>query len=142
YYLAQRKYAKFRPLRFVATGAAFATVGLLVAPVLPTTRAWVRPEPPPAPRADLSELSRVEQLRALRDQRSYDQLTALLGELTKTDEVQSADAKNRDELAKEMKALCSHRDTGVRVAAMAAYSRWGGADAVEVCLNALRPDRS
>jgi HEAT repeat protein len=61
----------------------------------------------------------------------------LLDELTRTDETNSEDARNRSALARDLKGLTAHRDTGVRVKALEAYTRWGGDDARAVCLKFL-----
>jgi hypothetical protein len=139
YYLGLWKYAKLRPLRFVATGAIIAAIAYYVPDIQPTTRAWVSsgPSSPHASAPRHSSLTKLEQLRDYRDRKAYDKLIDLLHTLTKTDEILSEDARNREELAAEMKSLCSHADTGVKVAAMAGYARWGGDDARQICLDAL-----
>jgi hypothetical protein len=138
YYLGQWKYAKLRPLRFVATGAIIAAVAWFVPDIQPTTHAWVSSGSSTSrSEARHSYFTKLDQLRDYRDRKAYDKLIDLLRTLTKTDEILSEDARNREELAAEMKSLCSHADTGVKVAAMAAYARWGGADARQICLDAL-----
>lgn len=139
YYLLQRKYAQFRPLRFVVTGAALVGLALLTPTVAPQTRAWVgvgRAVPPAEP--EWEQLSKLQQLRKLREVKAYDKLIDLLGVLTATDAQQSVDARDRQDLATEIKRLCSHSDVGVKVAAMAAYTRWGGEDARDLCLAAIQ----
>ena len=144
YYLGQWKYAKYRPLRFVVTGAAVAAFALLAPQLTPLTRAWAGSVPPPAPplQRNIADLSKVEQLRVYRERKAYDKLNAVLGLLTKTDTLLSEDAKDRTALATEIKNLCSHNDTAVKVAAMVAYARWGGDDARDVCLAALGAGRT
>ncbi|QJW94751.1 hypothetical protein [Frigoriglobus tundricola] len=55
-----------------------------------------------------------------------------------TDPLLSEDAKDRAELAAELKSLCQHVDVGVKVRAMAAYARWDPDGARGVCLAAVR----
>ncbi len=139
YYLGQSKYAKWRPLRFVATGAVLVGAGLLLPLVSSTTREFVgvKDSPAPAKEANPGGSTKLDQLRSLRERKAYDQLIELLRSLAQTDQVLSADAKYRDGLAAEMKSLTNHPDTGVKVAALEAYARWGGVDAREVCIAAL-----
>jgi hypothetical protein len=82
-------------------------------------------------------MSKLEKVREYKKQRAYDKLIDLMRDLSKTDAEKSVDAKDRPELAEELKALCQHQDTGVKVAAMAAYARWGGDDARDICLKAI-----
>src|SRR5262249_23214133 len=49
----------------------------------------------------------------------------------------SEDARDRAELARELKALCAHPDSGVRVKALEAYARWGADDGRALCLKFL-----
>ncbi len=142
YYLAQYKYAKWRPLRFVATGAVLAALAGATPNLAPHTLALVRRSDAPVVPPDPATLSKLEQLRAFREQRSYDALSRLLEELAKTDRQMSADAKDRAELAGELRNLCGHPDTGVRVRAMAAYAQWEPAGARAVCLAAVRSPSS
>jgi hypothetical protein len=140
YYLAQYKYAKFRPLRFVLTGLVL--VGLAgAAPALHGhARALVgraSDPPPPAPPDPATQSKRV-QLRHYRERQAYDPLMNLLDVLAKTDPLLSEDAKDRAELAAELKALCGHPDMGVKVKAMSAYARWDPDGARAVCLAAVR----
>jgi hypothetical protein len=139
YYLMEWKYAKLRPLRFVITGAIIAGFASLVPSIHSTTRAWVSngSSAPTGAGPNPADFTKLEQLRDYRDRKSYDKLIDLLRVLRKTDAILSEDAKNRAELAAEMKALCTHSDTGVKIEAMAAYARWGGDDAREICLKAL-----
>lgn len=138
FYLVQYKYAKFRPLRFVATGAALVAAAVVVPKLSPHTQALVHRADPPVVQPDPATMSKLEQLRAYRDQRSYDALSKQLELLAKTDPLLSADAKDRTELSAELRALCDHPDTGVKVRAMAAYARWDPAGARQVCLDAVR----
>src|SRR5207249_1478285 len=73
-----------------------------------------------------------------RDRKAYDPLMGVLDVLSKSDPLLSADAKDRAELAAELKGLCQHVDVGVRTRAMSAYVRWEPAGAREVCLAAVR----
>lgn len=144
YYLSQRKYAKFRPLRFVATGVLIAATAVVAQRVAWRTRAWVG-TPPQAAQArppDATGQSKLDQLRSYRERKAYDKLIGLLRELNTTDAVISVDAGDRAELATEIRVLCGHPDNGVKVAAMAAYVRWGGEDARDICLAALDPSRT
>jgi hypothetical protein len=140
YYLTQYKYAKLRPLRFVVTGAVIAVVCLLVSPLLPRMHAiFHRSAPTPVVvQPDPTTLSKLEQLRMYRDQRSYDSLIKLLELLTQTDPLLSEDAKDRVALSAELKALCQHQLTEVRVQAMDAYARWDRPSARLVCLAAVK----
>ena len=142
WYLVQRKYGKFRPLWFAATGLVL--VGLAAAGGLaqPRTRAWAgahEPAPPTTP-TDLAKKPKLEQIRAYREQRSYDPLVKVLDVLAKTDPTFSEDAKYRSELTAELRSLCGHQHSDVRMAALAAYARWGGDDARELCLSFVRSE--
>jgi hypothetical protein len=136
-YLVQYKYAKCRPLRFVATGAALVGLALATPALTAHTRALVGRDAAPTVQPDPATLSKLEQLRTYRDQRSYDALSKHLELLAKTDPQLSVDAKDRAALSAELKALCDHPDTGVKVQAMTAYATWDPAGAQEVCLAAL-----
>ena len=138
YYLAQYKYAKFRPLRFVATGTALVLLALATTSLTTHTHALVRRSDPPVVQQDPATMPKLGQLRTYRDQRSYDALSKVLDVLAKTDPLLSEDAKDRAELSAELKALCDHSDTGVKVRAMAAYARWDPTGARAVCLAAVR----
>jgi hypothetical protein len=139
YYLGQYKYAKYRPLRFVATGAALVLICLAVSPLVPRVHAILhRKGPAPEGPSEVAARSKLEQLRAYREQRSYDALIRLLDQLAKTDPLLSEDAKDRAALSEELRLLCGHALTDVRVQAMAAYARWNPEGAREVCLAAVR----
>ncbi len=142
YYLAQHKYARFRPLRFVLTGSVL--VGLagtaprlaeLARPLVTTNETKTTPP-------DLASQSKLAQLRALRDQRAYADLVRLIEVLAKSDPIRSADAGDRAELAAELEALCGHELTHVRIEAMTAFTKWdpapNAAAARAVCLAAVR----
>jgi hypothetical protein len=144
-YLAQYKYAKFRPLRFVLTGAALAGVGFAVpalAPHLEGTlgKADTGPAPvePPRPEAQ----SRLAQLKKHRESRSYDALLKLLEDLAKSDPYHTADRADGPAIAAELRQLCDHQLTDVKVRSMAAYSRWDPPAARIVCLAAVRSTSS
>lgn len=137
YYLAQYKYAKLRPLRFVLTGAVLVALAGATPALVPHTRALVNRDAGPKP-LDPAATSKLAQLRAARGQRAYDSLSRQLEVLAKTDPTLSADAKDRAELSAELKALCGHSDTGVKVRAMVAYATWDPAGARSVCLTALQ----
>ncbi len=137
FYLAQYKYARLRPLRFVVTGVTLLVICLITLPVLPHTRALAKRNDPPAP-PNPAAMSKLEQLRASLEQRSYDELIKLLELLAKTDPLLSEDAKDRAALSAELKALCQHQLTDVKVQAMAAYARWDPDNARAVCLAAVR----
>ncbi len=140
YYLGQWRYAKYRPLRFVVTGAALAGLALLTPYIIPVTRGWTGSGSTKSstPVIDPANMSKLEKVREYKNQKAYDKLIDLLRDLTKTDSLKSVDAKDGPELATELKALCFHQDTGVKVAAMAAYTRWGGGeDARDICLRAI-----
>jgi hypothetical protein len=136
FYLAQYKYAKFRPVRFVLTGAALVAVAGAVPALAPHTRKLVsrNDAPPPDPAAQ----SKLAQLRAARDGRSYEALARQLDVLAKTDPLLSADKDDRAALAAELRGLCEHPDTAVKVRAIAAYATWDPAGAKAVCLAAVR----
>lgn len=139
YYLGQYKYAKLRPLRFVATGAAILGLALLVPGIAPHTQAlFRRAEPVPEGATNPAAQSKLAQLRHYREHRSYDALCKVLEELAKTDPLHSKEKQDGAELAVELKGLCAHTDTEVRVRAMAAYARWDPAGARAVCLAAVR----
>jgi hypothetical protein len=139
-YLTNKKYGRFRPLRFVITGAVILVLGLLMPKIQDRTRAYAgvgvdKPIDAPIP---ISSRPKVEQLRHYRDQRQYTELLALLRSLARTDSTYSEDSKNRVELASALKELCSHPDDSVRSEALPAYTTWGGPDARELALNASR----
>ncbi|MDB5308855.1 MAG: hypothetical protein JWO38_3057 [Gemmataceae bacterium] len=141
WYLAQWKYAKYRPLRSVATGAVLMGIAATATYVLPHTRSWAGVNDDPATTTtppDITTQSKVAQLRHYRDKREYDALIELLRTLARTDPRYSDEAKNRVELAAELKALCGHTDAGVKVEGMAAFAAWGGDDARGLCLEASR----
>ncbi|HEV3436168.1 MAG TPA: hypothetical protein VG122_02345 [Gemmata sp.] len=141
YYLGQWRYAKYRPLRFVVTGAALAGLALLAPYIIPVTRGWIGSgsHKSSTPIIDPADMSKLEKVREYKKEKAYDKLIDLLRDLTKTDSLKSVDAKDGPELATELKALCFHQDTGVKVAAMAAYTRWGGGeDARDICLTAIQ----
>jgi hypothetical protein len=136
WYLVQRKYAKLRPLRFVATGLVLITLAAVGGLAQSRTRGWagVSVPNPPASTADLSSQTKLVQIRGYREQRSIDPLVKVLEVLAKTDPTFSEDAKYRAELTAELRTLCADQHTDVRVAALGAYARWGGDDARGVCL--------
>jgi len=141
FYLAQHKYAKFRPLRFVATGAVLA--GLAAA--APALHARARDligagDQATALPPDPSERSKLDQLRVYRERQAYGPLMQVLDLLAMTDPLLSADAKDRAELSAELKSLCQHVDVWVKVRAMAAYARWDPDGARGVCLAAVRSE--
>ncbi|MFO0797578.1 MAG: hypothetical protein U0804_08865 [Gemmataceae bacterium] len=143
-YLGQWKYARLRPLRFVATGAAVAAAAYFSGAVRPHTRNMVGADGgaiAAAPDVDVAARRKVDQLRYHRDNRNYPVLVKLLRELATTDAVYSAEAKDRNELRAETKALCDHPDAEVRVEALPAFARWGASDeARDRCLAAVRSD--
>jgi hypothetical protein len=137
-HLVEYKYAKLRPLRFFATGGLLAALALTVPSLAPHTQAVLkRNDAPRALPPDVSAMSKLDQLRTYREQRSYDALIQLLDLLAKTDPLLSEDAKDRAALSEELKLLCRHTLTDVRVQAMAAYARWDPSGAREVCLAAV-----
>jgi hypothetical protein len=140
YYLGQWKYAKCRPLRFVATGAVLAGLSMLASQIAPITQRWVGSgaRNAAAHATGPNEMSNLDKVREYKKQKEYDKLIDLLHDLANTDSLKSVDAKDAHELAIELKSLCSHQDTGVKVAAMGAYTRWGGDDAREICLAAIQ----
>jgi hypothetical protein len=139
WYLTRRRYARYRPLRFVVTGAVLivAAAGSLL--VQPQTRSWAAEvTPTPAPPANVADQPKVVQLRHYRQERAYDPLIELLRTLAKTDPAFSGDARYRPELVAELRTLCDHPQSDVKVEALAAYARWGGEDARGLCLAASR----
>lgn len=143
-YLAQYKYAKLRPLRFVVTGAALALVGLAVPVLAPHLHgAFAKSEgPPPAEPPRPEARTRLAQLKVYREARSYDALLKLLEDLAKSDPYHSADRDDGPAVAAELKGLCDHQLTDVKVRAMAAYARWNPPAARAVCLAAVRSSSS
>jgi hypothetical protein len=140
WYLTRRKYAKYRPLRFVASGAVLLLLAGAAGFALPHTRAWAGTldgSSAPAPAADIATQSKLAQLRYYRDQRAFDDLTDVLRTLSRTDPLYSEDAKNRAEISAELRKLCSHPDLKVKVEAMVAFALWGGIEARQVCLDAV-----
>ncbi|AMV30373.1 hypothetical protein VT84_38630 [Gemmata sp. SH-PL17] len=141
FYLTQHKYARLRPLRFVLTGAVLAGLSAAVPALANLTQPLLAKKTPPPPPEPVAE-SKLAQLRTFRDQRDYKSLIKLLEILTKTDPIRSADAKDRDELATELKSLCQHQFIDVRTGALAALFRWdadpNAAVTRELCLAALR----
>ena len=141
WYLANWKFARYRPLRFVITGAIILGCGLLIPKVQSQTRSWTgagenqNPIDVPPP---IATQPKLVQLRHYRDQRQYNELIALLRTLARTDSSYSEDSKNRVELAAALKELCNHADFGVRTEALPAYAKWGGPDAREMSLEASR----
>jgi hypothetical protein len=136
-YLIERKYAKLRPLRFVVTGLVLIALAAVGGLAQSRTRGWagVQEPGPPAPSpADLEKMPKLDQIRAYRKQRSIDPLVRVLEVLAKTDPAFSEDAKDRAELTAELRTLCSDQHADVRVAALAAYARWGGDEARGACL--------
>ncbi len=142
FYLGQWRYAKYRPARFALTGLAIVALALVSAQVNPFTREWVgRGVTPQAnPVIDPAEMSKLDKLREYKKQRAYDKLIDLLHDLAKTDSLKSVDAKDGPELATQLKALGRHQVPAVRVAAMAAFTRWGGEEAREICLKAIESE--
>jgi hypothetical protein len=138
YFLCQYKYAKYRPLRFAATGTAIVGLALLAPGLHASVRLLVHgTDPEPVVPSDPATMSKIDQLRYYRERRAYDLLMNLLEVLAKTDPLLSRDAKDRAELAAELKALCEHVDIGVKRRAMAAYARWDPDGARVVCLRAV-----
>jgi len=140
-YLGNWKYAKYRPLRFVLSGGVILGMALLAPRVQSQTRSWAGAGDNPQPieaAPPIASQSKLVQLRYYRDQRQYDSLLALLRTLARTDSMYSEAAKDRADLAADLKALCKHTDYGVKVEALAAYATWGGPDARELCLEASR----
>ena len=141
WYLTNWKYAKYRPLRFVLSGAAAIGLALLAPKLQSQTRGWAgvaEAQPPATAPPEIATRSKLAQLRHYRDQRQYDSLIGLLRTLARTDSMYSDAAKDRVELSAELKALCQHTDSGVRIETLAAYATWGGPDARELCLDASR----
>jgi hypothetical protein len=143
WYLSRRRYMKYRPARFVMTGALIVALAGASKWAAPATREWVdvynRPTGPTSP--DLASQSEVVQLRTYRDNRETDRLIELLRKLDRTDPTFSATASHRVELAAELKLLCDPATStyaGVRAAALPAYVRWGGDDARSVLLQAIQ----
>jgi hypothetical protein len=137
WYLVQRKYARLRPLRFVATGLVLIVLAAVGGLAQSRTRGWAgvyEPGPPAPSAAELEKRPKLDQIKAYRAQRSIDPLVRVLEDLAKTDPAFSEDAKYRAELTPELRALCSDQHSDVRVAALAAYARWGGDEARGVCL--------
>src|SRR5579883_284075 len=139
-YMTQYKYAKLRPLRFYATGVLFVVLAWQSQALAPHTQALLKPggDSPRTTPADPATMSKLEQLRYYRERQAYNSLTNLLELLAKTDPLLSEDAKDRTELATELRSLCQHTDTNVKVQAMAAYARWDPDNARAICLSAIR----
>jgi hypothetical protein len=140
-YLTNKKYGRYRPLRFVVSGLAILGIGLLLPRMQGQTRAWANVgsgQQPIEAQVPITNQPKVIQLKHYRDQRQYDALISLLRSLARTDSTYSEDSKNRVELSAALKELCSHSDDSVRAEALAAYTTWGGPDARELALNASR----
>jgi hypothetical protein len=136
-YLVERKYARLRPLRFVVSGLLLIALAAVGGLAQSRTRGWAgvqEPGPPVLSAADLEKQPKLDQIRAYRKQRSIDPLVKVLEVLAKTDPTFSEDAKDRSELTAELRSLCSDQHADVRVAALAAYARWGGDEARGACL--------
>jgi hypothetical protein len=146
FYLLRYKYAKWRPLRFYATGALL-TVPAVLALRDPTlalhARDLVRGDGTPAVAPpDPAAMSKLEQLRHYRERKDYDALAGVLDLLAKTDPLLPEDAKDRAALSAELKSLCHESLSGVKVRAMVAYARWNPEGARAVCLAAVRSPSS
>ena len=141
-FLALRKYAKYRPLRFVLTGALLIGAALGASYAQPHTRRWsgasetVKVPPPPV---DIATQSMLVKLRYYRDQRFYTALSEVLISLARTDPVRSVDATDRSQLSAEIKAIYNAKEMGVRVEALTAYASWAvnDDDARSLCMGAL-----
>ena len=131
-YLANKRYRRFRPLRFVLTGALLIVFALFGAPgILPQTRHFAGADESviPVPGQDTASLSEIERLRIYKDKRQIDLLIDLLQKLDKKDPEYSASAPQRVELAAELRILADPAltsDSSVRAAALPAYVRWSG----------------
>ena len=140
WFLGQKKYAKYRPARFVFTGALLLVAAGLSGFAVPVTRGWGlggASTPGAGPVDDLAGQPKYVRLQAYKKDARLPALLELLEELSKTDQLLSDDARYRAELANELKQLCRHEDSGVRVRALEAYARWGGDDARLLCLRFL-----
>lgn len=140
WFLGQWKYAKYRPARFVLTGAVLLTAAGLSGYAVPVTRGWgftSTRTPTAAPSDEIDTQPKHLRLQAYKKDARLPALLELLEELAKTDQLLSDDAKYRVELANELRQLCKHDDSGVRVRAIEAYSRWGGEDARDLALKFL-----
>lgn len=142
WFLTRRKYARYRPLRFVATGAILIIAAWAAGYARPHTRGLFTFESPSSTvtPADSTTDRRLVRLNAARDHRDYPTMLALLEDLDRTDPEHSGDAPDRSELSRLLRELCTDRDSAVRVKAMPAYVRWAvnPDDALKVCLDALR----
>lgn len=144
WYLTRRRYRHYRPLRFVLTGAVLVALAGLAPYALSRTRdfagAYERTGEPLPP--DITTRPEVEQLREYREKRQIDKLVNLLHKLDRTDPDFSESAKNRGEIATELRVMCDPAktsDTTVRAAALPAYARWSkGDDARAVVLTAVQ----
>jgi hypothetical protein len=143
-YLAQFKYAKLRPLRFVVTGALLAALGFAVPALAPHLHGtFAKPEVPAAVEPPRPEArSRLAQLKLYREARSYDALLKLLEALAKADPFHAADRDDGPAIAAELRLLCDHQLTDVKVRAMAAFARWDPREARVICLAAVRSPSS
>jgi hypothetical protein len=144
-FLANWKYARYRPLRLVLSGTVFIGLTLIAPLVQARLRSWAgagEPQPAIAAQPEIASQSKLAQLRHYRDQRRYDDLLTLLRTLARTDSIYSDEAKNRIDLAADLRTLTRHIDSGVRIEALAAYAAWGGPDARELCLEASRSANS
>lgn len=143
WYLVQKRYRRYRPLRFVATGALLVLFGWLAPRVLTQTRQLSGADEPlvPPQEQDASSLSKVEQVRLYRDKRQFDRLIALLRNLDRTEPLFAASPGERVELAAELQKLADPAvtsDPGIRAAAIPAYVRWSGNDARGLLLAAIQ----
>lgn len=144
WYLTRQRYRRYRPLRFVLTGAFLIALAGLTPFIQPKTQELAnafRPSREPV-EPDIESKSDVAQLREYSDKRQFDRLMALLRKLDKTDPTFSASAGSRIEIAAELRKLCNKDltpDTTIRAAALPAFVRWSsGDDARDVLLVAVQ----
>lgn len=143
WYLLQKRYRRYRPLRFVLTGFLLVLFGWLAPNVLSETRRLSGADQPLVPvlEPDVEALPKVEQLRYYRDKRQSTRLIELLQNLDRTEPLFASSPAERVELAAELRQLADPAITGdpsIRAAAIPAYVRWSGDDARSLLLAAMQ----
>lgn len=143
WYLIQKRYRRYRPLRFVGTGALLVIFAWLAPQVMSETRKFSGASEPVivTQEQDANDLPKIDQIRLYRDKRQFDRLIQVLRNLDRTEPLFAASPTERAELAVELRRLVNPAitsDPGIRAAAIPAYVRWGGDDARALLLGAIQ----